>query len=123
VYDTVATTYYAYGIPQFNSILQTSYSAAYTVKITDANKQLLHPTADNNARTLTIDSNANVPFPIGTALTGINEINTVTLAITTDTLVWSPTGGTGSRTIAANGIFTAVKYTSTKWMLSGSGIT
>jgi hypothetical protein len=54
--------------------------------LADAGKHILHPTADNNARTFTIDSNANVAYPLGTAITFINQINTVTIAITSDTM-------------------------------------
>jgi hypothetical protein len=32
-------------------------------------------------------------------------------------------GSTGSRTLAANGIATAVKVTSTEWLISGTGLT
>lgn len=100
-----------------------SQSAAYTTLIGDRNKTIWHPTADNNARTFTIDSNANVPYPVGTLITFINEINTVTIAITTDTLVLSPGGTTGSRTLAANGIAIARKVSAARWYISGSGLT
>jgi hypothetical protein len=32
-------------------------------------------------------------------------------------------GTTGSRTLAANGIATAIKLTSTEWIISGTGLT
>lgn len=102
---------------------QNSKSAAYTTVLADAGKHILHPTADNNARTFTIDSNANVAYPVGTAITFINQINTVTIAITTDTLTLCGAGTTGSRTLAANGIATAVKVASTSWVISGTGLT
>lgn len=117
------TTYLAYGIPQQATILQNSKSAAYTTLISDNGKHLLHPVDDNNARTFTIDSNANVPYPLGAAITFINEINTLTIAITTDTLVLAGAGTTGSRSLAAMGIATAVKKTSTSWIISGTGLT
>lgn len=104
-------------------IPQNSKSAAYTTVIGDANSHIYHPSSDNNARTFTIDSNANVPYPIGTFITFINEINTVTISITSDTLVLAGTGATGSRTLAANGVATAVKVTSTRWYISGTGLT
>ena len=105
------------------NIPQNSQSTAYTTVLADAGKHILHPTADNNARTFTIDSNANVPYITGTAITFINLINTVTIAITSDTLILAGTGTTGSRTLAANGVATAVKITSTSWIMSGTGIT
>jgi hypothetical protein len=101
---------------------QNSQSAAYTTVLSDAEKHILHPAADNNARTFTIDSNANVPYPIGTCITFVNEINTVTIAITTDTMTLAGAGTTGSRTLAANGIATALKISSTKWVISGVGL-
>lgn len=105
------------------NIPQNSQSAAYTTVMADRGKHILHPAADNNPRTFTIDSNANVPYPIGTTITFINEINTVTIAITSDTLTLAGAGSTGSRTLAANGIATAIKITSTKWMITGEGLT
>jgi hypothetical protein len=111
------------GVPIFSNIPQNSQSAAYTTVLADAQKHILHPTADNNARTFTIDSNANVAYPIGTAITFVNQINTVTIAITSDTLVLAGAGTTGSRTLAANGIATALKIASTTWIISGTGLT
>lgn len=102
---------------------QNSQSAAYTTVAADAGKTIVHPIADNNARTFTIDSNANVPFPVGTTITFINMINTVTIAITSDTLYLAGTGSTGSRTLAAYGIATAIKVGTTSWIISGNGLT
>lgn len=107
----------------YSNLPQNSKSAAYTTVLADRNTHILHPTADNNARTFTIDSNANVAYPIGTTLTFINQINTVTIAITSDTLVLTGLGSTGSRTLAANGMATAVKVTSTIWFINGVGLT
>lgn len=104
-------------------ITQNSQSAAYTTVLSDGGKHILHPTADNNARTFTIDSNANVAYPIGTAITFVNQINTVTIAITSDTMTLASAGTTGSRTLAANGIATALKIASTSWIISGTGLT
>jgi len=104
-------------------ITQNSQSAAYTTVLADGGKHILHPTADNNARTFTIDSNANVAYPIGTAITFVNQINTVTIAITTDTMTLAGAGTTGSRTLAASGIATALKIAATEWIISGVGLT
>ena len=111
------------GVPLFSNIPQNSQSAAYTLVLGDAQKQIYHPSSDNNARTFTIPANSSVAYPIGTVLTFINEINTVTIAITSDTLVLAGPGSTGSRTLAANGMATAVKVTSTRWYISGAGLT
>ena len=100
-----------------------SQSAAYGLLATDAGKSIVHPITDNNPRTFTIPANGTVPFPVGTAITFINMINTVTIAITTDTMYLAGSGSTGSRTLAAYGMATAVKVSSTVWIISGNGLT
>lgn len=100
-----------------------SQSAAYQLVAADAGKSIVHPITDNNARTFTIPANGTVPFPVGTTITFINMINTVTIAITTDTMYLAGAGTTGSRTLAAYGMATAVKMTSTTWIISGNGLT
>ena len=102
---------------------QVSQSAAYTLVASDAGKHILHPITDNNARTFTIPANGTVAFPVGTTITFINMINTVTIAITTDTMYLAGAGTTGSRTLAAYGVATAIKVTSTSWIISGNGLT
>ena len=113
------------GVPIFSNIPQNSKSAAYTTVLADAQKHIFHPSADTTARTFTIDSNANVAYPIGTAITFINQNagGVVTIAITTDTMRLAGPGTTGSRTLASNGIATAIKVTTTEWIISGTGLT
>lgn len=111
------------GVPLYSNIPQNSQSAAYTLVLADAQKHIFHPSSDNNARTFTIPANASVAYPVGTALTFVNKINTVTIAINTDTLTLAGAGTTGSRSLAANGIATAIKIASTEWIISGTGLT
>ena len=99
-----------------------SQSAAYTLVAADAGKTILHPDSDDNARTFTIPANSSVPYPVGTVITFVNMKNTVTIAITTDTLYLAGDGTTGSRTLAEYGVATAVKLTSTTWLISGNGL-
>ena len=108
----------------FRNIPISSKSAAYTTVLADSGKVIFHPSTDANARTFTIDSNANVAYPIGTAITFINMTSqVVTIAITTDTMYLSAAGTTGSRSLAQYGSATAIKMTSTTWLISGSGLT
>lgn len=109
----------AAGIPQ------NSQSAAYTTVLADANKHILHPSADVTARTFTIDSNANVAYAIGTTISFVNQngAGVLTIAITSDTMRLAGAGTTGSRTLAANGIATALKITATEWIINGTGLT
>jgi hypothetical protein len=108
----------------FKNIPQNSQSAAYTTVLGDAGKHIFHPSTDANARTFTIDSNANVAYPIGTAITFINLTSqVVTIAITSDTMYLAGTGTTGSRSLAQYGVATAIKIDSTHWIISGTGLT
>lgn len=111
------------GVPLYSQVPQNSQSAAYTAVLGDAQKHIFHPSSDNNARTFTIPANASVAYPIGTCLMFVNKINTVTIAITSDTLTLAGVGSTGSRTLAANGVATALKIASTEWIISGAGLT
>ena len=101
-----------------------SQSAAYTAVAADAGKIIFHPSTDANARTFTIPATGSVAYDTGTVLTFINMTSqVVTIAITTDTLYLAGTGTTGSRSLAQYGIATAVKMTSTTWLISGNGLT
>jgi hypothetical protein len=118
------SAFYTVGLTK-RDVPQNSQSAAYTTVAADAGKHILHPSADTTARVFTIDSNANVPYPIGTAITFVNQNagGVITIAITSDTMRLAGAGTTGSRTLAANGIATALKLTATEWIISGTGLT
>jgi hypothetical protein len=107
----------------YTGMPQNAQSANYTLVAGDAGDSIVHPITDNNARTFTIPANGSVAFPVGTTITFINMINTVTIAITTDTMYLAGSGTTGSRTLAAYGVATAIKVTSTSWIISGNGLT
>lgn len=110
--------------PGFLNIPQVSQSANYTTVLTDSGKHIYHPSTDTNARTFTIDSNANVAYPVGTAITFVNmSSSNVTIAITSDTMYLAATGSTGSRTLAQYGTATALKIASTTWLINGNGLT
>ena len=99
---------------------QNSQSANYQLVAADAGKHV-YVTATS---TVTIPANGTVAYPIGTTIAIIAGSGaTVTIAITTDTLYLAGTGTTGSRTLAAFGMATAVKVASTTWFISGTGLT
>jgi len=112
-------------IAQLREIEQNSKSSAYTLVLADAGKHILHPSADTTGRTFTIPANSSVAFPVGTAITFVNQngAGVVTIAITSDTMRLAGAGTTGSRTLAANGIATALKIASTEWIINGTGLT
>lgn len=112
------------GMAGFRNIPQNSQSADYTCVAADSGKHILHPAADANARTFTLPANASVAFPVGTAITFVNETaEVVSIAINSDTLTLAGSTTTGTRSLAQNGVATALKVTSTKWVVSGTGLT
>ena len=107
----------------FVGIPQNSQNGAYNVVLADAGKHIYHPVGQA-ANTVTIPANSNVAFTIGTTITFINlSANATTIAVTSDTMYLGGTGTTGSRTLAQYGVATAVKITSTDWVISGNGLT
>lgn len=111
-------------VEAIRQIPQNSQSAAYTLVLADAGKHILHPSADTTARIFTIPANATVAFPVGTAITFVNQngAGSISIAITSDTMRLAGAGTTGTRTLAANGVATALKIASTEWIISGTGL-
>lgn len=107
----------------FRSIPQNSQSANYTLVLTDSGRQILHPSGGGAGDTFTIPANSSVAYPVGTVLTFVNlDSNAVSIAITTDTLTIAGTSTTGTRTLGQNGYATAVKVTTTSWLITGVGL-
>jgi len=105
-------------------IPQNPQTGNYTIAATDNGKHIYHAAGAGASDVYTIDSNANLALPIGFAVTFINlATDSISIAITTDTMYWSPTGSTGSRTLAQYGQATAIKVTATDWVISGTGLT
>jgi hypothetical protein len=101
---------------------QSATNTSATLAIGDAGKHIYVNTA---SQTMTIPANGTVAYPIGTTLTFIAgpSATTVSIAITTDTMYLAGTGTTGTRTLAAHGMATAVKVAATTWYINGSGLT
>lgn len=111
---------------RFGGVTQNSQgSAGYTLALTDAGGQVYHPSADTTARTWTIPANASVAFPVGSKVDLVNDCSAgiITLAITSDTMVFFSGGSTGSRSIAACGEATITKVGTTRWIIVGVGVT
>lgn len=106
------------------NIPQISQSSNYTCVLSDAGKHILHPSEDTTGRTFTIPANASVAYAIGTVLVFVNEhgAGPVTIAMDTDNLYLAGDGTTGTRTLAADGIATAIKTSTTNWLISGTNL-
>lgn len=112
-----------YQVVGFREIPQNSQSANYTAVLADSGKHLLHPNGAGAGDTFTIPANGSVAYALGTALTFVNrDSNSLSIAITTDTLILAGSTTTGTRTLAQNGVATAIKVEATTWIISGSGL-
>jgi hypothetical protein len=81
----------------------------------------------SSAPTATIPANGSVAYPVGTVLTFVNDASaavSMNITITTDTLQLAGTGSTTlPKVLTRYGVATAVKVASTKWVISGTGLT
>ncbi len=95
----------------------------YTAVIGDAGKTI-RKASGGAGETFTIPANASVAYPLGTFLAFDNEGGgDLTIAITTDTLIWADDGTTGSRTLADSGYAVAQKVEATVWKIAGKQLT
>lgn len=100
-------------------------NVAYTTTLADAGRMIYHTNGNATSYTWTIDSYANVPYANGTAISWFNDsaAANVTIAIAGgDTLMLAGAGTTGSRTLTANGIATAVMVQPRRWSINGTGL-
>jgi len=93
-----------------------------TLTLPDSGK-CIHKASGGAGETITIPANASVAYPTGTAITFVNTGGgDLSIAINSDTLTMAGTGDTGTRTLASPGVATAIKLTSTTWLISGTGL-
>lgn len=94
----------------------------YTLVLADRDKIILK-TSGGSGETITIPANSSVAFPVGTTVTFENHGGgSLSIAITSDTMVMSGTGSTGTRTLADRGRAVAIKLTSNTWSIGGTGL-
>jgi hypothetical protein len=94
----------------------------YTLLITDAGNEIYCNTAGTH--TTIIPANASVAFVLVTKIEIINDCSAgvMTITITSDTLSWAPSGATGSRSLQACGVASLTKVASTRWVITGTGL-
>lgn len=99
----------------------TNPASPYNVSAADNGKHVYMTTT---GRTVTIPANASVPLDVGTSFVVVNATGvSTTISITSDTLILSPAGTTGTRTLGAFGMATFLKVAATVWMVSGTALT
>jgi hypothetical protein len=119
VNGTTSTTQVGYlTIPQ----LRIDGAASYTLSISDQGKHVYCVTA--TSQTIIVPDNATAEFPIGTAVTlvqngaGSVSINTATGV----SLVLAGTEEFGNRTLLPTGLATLLKVDTNTWFISGTGL-
>lgn len=106
----------------FRQIPQNIQNAAYSTVLADDGKHIYH--SDGSAYTYTI--NNALAYNIGATISFVNDASAavnITIALSSGTLRWSPSGGTGNRTLAQYGKATAQKVAATIWYITGVGLT
>jgi len=101
---------------------QSATTTTATLAIGDAGKHIYVKIA---GQTITIPDNSVVPYPIGTTITFIagGLATTVTIANNDTMYLAGASGASGTRTLAAYGMATAVKVATYTWFINGSGLT
>lgn len=85
----------------------------YTTTMADCGKNIVF----NASAVCTIDSNANVPMPVGTELL-VSLAGGGSLAITSDTMRWlASSGATGTRAFGIYGYAYVIKISTTEWYI------
>jgi hypothetical protein len=125
LHDNAATPNTAATEIGFKGIPQNSQSGNYTLVLSDAGKEIYYASGHGSGDTLTIPANSSVAFPVGPVIVVTNDdsSNTLSIAITSDTLVLSGTSSTGTRTLLPNSSCVISKKTSTRWHIDGSIVT
>lgn len=96
--------------------------SSYTLVLADAGKSIVGY-GSTTSQTWTIPANSSVAYPIGTTIVFCNMRSVAcSIAITSDTLYQAGTGATGTRTLAAYSMATAIKVDTTNWLISGAGL-
>jgi len=115
------------GTPQwaYPGMAINTQNADYTLALSDGGGAVYRAPADTTDRAWEIPNNGSVAFPVKSVVTFINDSGTgnVTISINTDTLVLIGSGSTGPRTLAPWGIATAMKVSSTRWLINGTNLT
>ena len=107
--------------PGYLGLPQNIQSGNYTALMADIGKEIF---VTGNA-TITLPANASVAYPVGAVIAVSADVGkVVTVAINSDSLIWVPTGASGSRTVTGPGTLIAVKKKSTTfWAYNDGGVT
>jgi hypothetical protein len=101
---------------------QNAAGAGYTLVLADAGKHIYYT---GGATTFTVPTNASVAFPIGTAISIINNGSgaiTISTASLTVYKAGTSTAWASGNTLAIRGLATLIKVAENTWFISGAGL-
>lgn len=106
------------------AIRQNLKNSSYTLALSDIGKSIYH--SNSAAYTWTIPPNSSVAFPVGAAITMINDASAnVNITIARGSGVTQILAGDGTNqncTLARYGVATIIKVGTNKWYCSGNGV-
>ena len=116
---TITTANYSIG---YLNIPQISLAANSTAALVDSGKHYYSTTSGNLQ--LTIPDNANVAFPVGTALSLVVQAAGNVLVVTqpSTTLYLGGNSTAGNRVVSAYGMATLMKVATNTWFINGTGV-
>jgi hypothetical protein len=116
---TVTSANYSIG---YLTIPQVTLSANSTAALTDSGKHFYSTTAGNLE--ITIPDNANVAFPVGTAISIVVQAAGNVLVVTqpSTTLYLGGNATSGNRVVGTYGMATVLKVATNTWFISGTGV-
>jgi hypothetical protein len=117
---TITTANYSIG---YLNIPQVSLAANAIAALTDSGKHFYSTTAGNLQ--ITIPDNANVAFPVGTALSLVVQAAGNVLVVTQagTTLYFAGNSTAGNRVVSTYGMATIMKVATNTWFINGTGVT
>lgn len=105
----------------YKELPQSAKSAGYSFDLTQSAGHVYYTGA---AATATVPTNASVAFPVGTAITIVNN-GSGALAIARGggvNMKWAATGADADRSLAVGGMAMILKVATDLWFISGSGL-
>jgi hypothetical protein len=110
--------------PGLGNLPQNTVAINYTFNASDAGNLIYHNSA--TAHTFSMNTNANVPFAVGTCITVANETGggNVILANLTSVVKFVLAGSalSGNRNLVANGLATLLQVQTDTWFIMGYGL-
>lgn len=106
----------------YKDVPQNYTNTSFTIALSDRGKHIY--TANGTSQTITIANNSSVAFPIGTAISIVNQgAGTITVARGSGVSLYLAANSTSAdRSIATYGMATILKVGTNTWFINGAGV-